>query len=170
MLIGERIKMVRLYFDLNQADFGNKISVGQAYESQIEKGDRDATDKIVKLICYEFGVSETWLRTGEGSMFSSAADDPVARLATEKNMTSMEETILREYLMLPMQYREVIRDAILRMAAAISAAPETEQPQSADAVRVFRAARSNDNTESGYVEIPRSTLDKLKEAPVTDEI
>ena len=39
-----------------------------------------------------------------------------------------------------------------------------------DAVRVYRAAKSDDNAEGGVVELPRRALDKLKTAKSTDEI
>ena len=36
---------------------------------QWECGINSLTDQIINSICREFGVSETWLRTGEGEMF-----------------------------------------------------------------------------------------------------
>lgn len=68
----DRIKLIREYFKLTQKEFGKKIDVGQTYLSQLEKGDRPLTEKIIKLICFEFHVSYAWLVNGEGEMFSNS--------------------------------------------------------------------------------------------------
>lgn len=73
--IGERIRQVRRDKKMNQTDFGKTIFVSQNYLSAIEKNDNLATDKIIKLICLIYGVSEEWLRTGEGSMYSAEDSD-----------------------------------------------------------------------------------------------
>ena len=39
----------------------------------------------------------------------------------------------------------------------------------ADTVRVFRAARSSDNTPPGYVDMPAARLQKLRDAPESDD-
>lgn len=73
--IGERIRQVRRDKKMNQTDFGKTISVSQNYLSAIEKNDNLATDKIIKLICLIYGVSEDWLRNGEGPMYSAEDSD-----------------------------------------------------------------------------------------------
>lgn len=45
-----------------------------------------------------------------------------------------------------------------------------EAPVAADTVRVFRAARSDDNSEAQVLDVPRARIEKLKEAKETDEI
>lgn len=67
-----RLKKVRETLKLTQKEFGEKIDVGQTYLSQIEKGDRPLTEKIIKLTCYEFHVSYAWLVDGLGEMFSNS--------------------------------------------------------------------------------------------------
>lgn len=69
MTINERVKVVRKQLKLTQKDFGQKICIAQTYLSQIEKGDREVTDKIAQLISLQFNVNENWLRTGQGEMF-----------------------------------------------------------------------------------------------------
>ena len=73
MTINERVKELRSFLKMNQSTFGEKIGIAQTYLSQIEKGDRDVTDKISKIICLtEWNgrkVSEDWLQNGMGDMF-----------------------------------------------------------------------------------------------------
>lgn len=73
--VGLRIKAIRDDKNMNQAEFGAPLAIKQGYLSNIEKGARPATDKIIKLICLIYGVSEEWLRTGEGSMYSAEDSD-----------------------------------------------------------------------------------------------
>ncbi|MDR3200646.1 MAG: XRE family transcriptional regulator [Spirochaetales bacterium] len=41
----------------------------------VEAEAREVNDRLVKLIVGQFGVSETWLRTGTGEMFVKPADN-----------------------------------------------------------------------------------------------
>ena len=63
-----RIKEIRKFSGLNQTEFGARIGVAPNTVSGYESGSREASDAIIKSICREFGVSETWLRTGAGEM------------------------------------------------------------------------------------------------------
>lgn len=67
----ERIKEIRKVLNLNQAEFAEKIGLGQSTLGMIEVGKRTFNDKHIKLICSTFNVNENWLRTGNGNMFSS---------------------------------------------------------------------------------------------------
>lgn len=64
-----RIKQVRTALKMNQSEFGDKIGIGQAGISAIEKGIRGVTDRNIQLICEKFNVNENWLRDGTGEMF-----------------------------------------------------------------------------------------------------
>lgn len=88
MTQNERLKKIREVLNYTQKDFGKKIDVGQTYLSQIESGDRPLTEKIIKLVCYEFHVSYAWLVNGDGEMFSNndaALKDKVDRIMESEN-------------------------------------------------------------------------------------
>ena len=67
----ERIKELRKALGLNQMEFGKRIGVAPNTISTYENGTRALSDAIIMLVCREFGVSETWLRTGAGEMFAA---------------------------------------------------------------------------------------------------
>ena len=68
--MNERIAEVRRDSGLTQEEFGSRIGgLSRNYIWMIEKGDRTPSDRTISDICREFGVNETWLRTGEGPMF-----------------------------------------------------------------------------------------------------
>lgn len=64
--MNERIKLLRKALELNQTDFGARIGVKQGTVAAYESGARVPLDSVVVSICREFGVSESWLRSGEG--------------------------------------------------------------------------------------------------------
>ena len=65
----ERIKALRKTLGLTQQNFAERIGVKRQTVAQYEIGRNIPTDMAINLICREFGVDETWLRTGEGEMF-----------------------------------------------------------------------------------------------------
>lgn len=68
-----RIKELRKSLGLNQSEFGAKIGVTTSAISGYELGSRVPSDAIIKSICREYGVNETWLRTGAGDMYRSVS-------------------------------------------------------------------------------------------------
>ena len=67
--MNERIKELRKALNLTQQKFADAIGVRQNTVAQYEMGRNPPTDTVITLICREFNVNETWLRTGEGEMF-----------------------------------------------------------------------------------------------------
>jgi len=45
----------------------------------MERGDKRITDRSVRQISIEFGVSENWLKTGIGEMFDKTEDIDIAK-------------------------------------------------------------------------------------------
>jgi len=75
MTINERVKALRKHLGLTQVEFGSRVAIAQSYLTNIERGEREVTDKIFKLICLEFSVNEEWLRNGTGEMFITLSRD-----------------------------------------------------------------------------------------------
>jgi len=69
----QRIIEIRKYYGLNQEQFAEKLKLSRSFINQIEVGKRNVSDRTITDICREFHVSETWLRTGEGEMFTAVS-------------------------------------------------------------------------------------------------
>lgn len=63
-----RITDVRKSAGLTQGEFAEKLGLTRNFISLIENGNRIPSDRTITDICREFGISEKWLRTGEGDM------------------------------------------------------------------------------------------------------
>ncbi|MCL2174404.1 MAG: helix-turn-helix domain-containing protein [Treponema sp.] len=70
-----RVRILRKFLKMNQAEFGEKIGLSDSALSRIEKGLITLTDHNILLICTQHRlehnktVNEEWLRTGKGDMF-----------------------------------------------------------------------------------------------------
>ena len=70
----DRIKELRKSLNLTQTEFGAKIGVTTSAISGYELGTRVPSDAIILSICREYGISDTWLRTGYGEMRAPRSD------------------------------------------------------------------------------------------------
>lgn len=83
--LAERIRIVRTESQghkLSMAAFAQKINVSPSAVSQWETGDKNPSKVYIHAIASEFGVNETWLLTGDGSMHDALEpEDEMAQLA-----------------------------------------------------------------------------------------
>ena len=69
MTENERIRVLRGELGLTLVQLGEVLGITAAAVSSIETGKSSVTDRTRSAIVREFGVSELWLRTGEGEIF-----------------------------------------------------------------------------------------------------
>ncbi|MCL2293647.1 MAG: helix-turn-helix domain-containing protein [Spirochaetes bacterium] len=68
--INDRLKEVRHALKLSQKQFAKGIFLkSSGYLGCIEVYRHEVNDRIIELVVSAYGVSKTWLKTGEGSMF-----------------------------------------------------------------------------------------------------
>ena len=183
--IKENLFTVRKIFKLSQEDFGKRIGLSKASVSAIEKGNRDVTDRTIRLICIEFNIDENWLRTGEGDMFVALPTEELDMLAERYNLSSSAKKIVQLFV----ELEENEMDAVMRFIdkiASISDEPvdsqrgkigeSLKQPQSivsemqeckknAPNGMAFRVARSKSHTDGEWVEKDKQRTEKFKNAP-----
>lgn len=84
----ERIKQLRSTLNKTQQQFANQLKISRNNVACYETGKNTPSDAVVSLICREFNVNETWLRTGEGEMF--------VKLDREQEIAQMVSTLFKE--------------------------------------------------------------------------
>ena len=67
--VGERVRSIRKREGLTMEKFGSRIGISNPSVSTIESGKSNPSNQTILSICREFGVSEMWLRTGEGKPY-----------------------------------------------------------------------------------------------------
>ena len=130
--MNERIKALRKALGLTQQKFADKIGVRQNTVAQYEMGRNSPIDSVTALICREFGVSEAWLRTGDGEMFLPVdADEELAQVLTEIKQSddSIVKSIIKSYWALDDAGKSVIRQLVADLAEAVQ---EDKAPEAAE--------------------------------------
>lgn len=113
--MNERIRKLRKSLGLTQAEFGRRIGIQQTTVAGYETGGREPIDAVVTLICREFHVSETWLRTGDGEPFvKSEPDDELAYVFAQIKISDDDliKKIIKTYWSLDEKEKAVIRKLI----------------------------------------------------------
>ena len=95
MTIGDRIKIVRESEGKNQRDFASSIKISQPTLAMFENGQREPKDIHIEQICLKYGVSEKWLRTGEGEIKIEDCKDNRYFSNVGKLQRADDETIMR---------------------------------------------------------------------------
>lgn len=75
MDMGERIKQIRSVIKKTQQEFADTLGLKRNTVASYEIGKILPSDRTITDICREFGVNETWLRTGAGEMFQKRSRD-----------------------------------------------------------------------------------------------
>lgn len=97
----ERIRYLRKdILHMNQTDFGKVLGVSRSVIKNMELNvlaRPEQKEPIIKLICKEFHVNESWLRTGDGEPFAcDLEEDEFSSYAAEidRNDPRLKQAIL----------------------------------------------------------------------------
>ena len=85
MTISKRIRNVRQTLNMSQVEFAKAIYISNGYIAELECEHRRVNDRIIHLISLTFGVSEKWLKTGEGDMFFKTPGEKLQRMVSLYN-------------------------------------------------------------------------------------
>lgn len=118
-----RIRELRTALHLTLEGFGDRIGVTRAAVSKWENGDRGIADSMVVSICREFGVSEQWLRTGEGEMFEQTRETVLDRLAAEYSLDKEQVSVIENFLDLSPQERTLFLTQMRKVFGGPAAQP-----------------------------------------------
>ena len=66
--INQRIDFLIKALGFTKTKFAESLHVSSQFVSSLCSGAKQPSDRTIADICREYGVSETWLRTGEGEM------------------------------------------------------------------------------------------------------
>lgn len=86
--------------------------------SRIESGERNITEQIILSVCREFGVSESWLRTGEGEMMEHTDEDTELAKILGQIAGSNDElikAIIKSYWLLDEKDKAAVRKLVDRL-------------------------------------------------------
>ena len=106
--MNNRFKEIREKLGFSQEKFGEIIGLSKSGISNIESGQRNVTDKHIKLLCSELNINPDWLRTGEGEMFNESDEFSLDEYAKQHSMSEMDLKIIKGFLDLDPEVRKII--------------------------------------------------------------
>lgn len=134
--INDRFKMVRKDSGLSQDAFSKRLKITSTSISKIESGINNPSDRTIALVCSEFGISEEWLRTGNGPKTLATSGTLLGQLQQKYDMSDLELRIIKSYLELPAESRKKFEEFVVKLTEEQkeqAANPDSElQPVSPD--------------------------------------
>lgn len=112
MTQGERVKEVRKSLNMTLEKFGEKLGVTKVAISNIEKGNRNLTEQMVKSICREYNVNYDYLMYGKGDVFDDLPQTILDELCAQYNLDELDRQIVDIYISLPKQLRDSVKEHI----------------------------------------------------------
>lgn len=122
--MNERIKKLRKDLDLTQQEFADRISIKRGAVANYEIGRNIPSDSVINLICREFNVNETWLRTGTGEMFNPSPRSALDVLAAEYHLDQTAYVVVEKFLNLKPEYQQGVIEYFKAVAAALNENPD----------------------------------------------
>lgn len=122
--MNERIKKLRKHLDLTQREFGSRIGIKGNTIANYELGRNEPIDAVISLICREYNVNETWLRTGTGEMFNPSPRSALDALAAEYHLDQTAYVVVEKFLNLKPEYQHGVIEYFKAVAAALNESPD----------------------------------------------
>jgi SOS-response transcriptional repressor LexA len=108
MTIGDRFKQIRSALGMNQADMARAISVNPSLISDIERGDKEPSKKVISALILNYKINSNWLLIEQGDMYikdisteeekppkSALEQELEASIGAHPKFTEIEERLAR---------------------------------------------------------------------------
>lgn len=109
--LNERIRHLRKdVLDMSQRQFADALGMAQTSISALESPGGGVSERFIKTVCTMFNVSENWLRTGSGPIYSEHEAFSLDQFAREHGATQLELEIIKVYFELDPAIRRAVMD------------------------------------------------------------
>lgn len=98
--------MLRKEKNLTLEQFGAKIGISGPALSQIESGKNNPSNSTIIGVCREFGVNETWLRTGNGDTHQAEGDAELFSAWAGRHLSEESSEFKRRFMRVIMNMSE----------------------------------------------------------------
>lgn len=133
----ERLKELRRALRLTQQEFADRLGISRGNIATYETRDGIPGSSVVNLICREFNVNETWLRTGEGDMFIQQSREDEIAAAVHQMLSGESSEFKRRLIAVLSKLKEeqwiFLEEKMREILDARPAAPPSGQSPAAEA-------------------------------------
>ena len=144
--MNERIRALRKNLGLTLEKFGGKVGVTRGAMSSIENGKRNVTEQMFKSICREFNVNPSWLRDGEGEMFTESNKEDQMMKWAEEIMTEEDDSFRRRFVSAIMTFTEKDLDWLhekMELFISINETGSQPEPTTEELEEEYKKSRLN---------------------------
>lgn len=92
-MISERIQVIRKESGLSQEEFGKRLAVSRNVVAKYENGLVEPPELFINHLSIKFGVSENWLKTGEGEIYTAITEEDLFSEKLGKILASENDMI-----------------------------------------------------------------------------
>lgn len=124
----ERLNLVRKRKGFNQEEFGKRIGVTRSAVCNYESGTRPISDQVILAVCREFGIAESWLRYGSGTMDAPKDDDVLGKVIDDYHCNKFEGEFLKTYFQMTEAERAEFVTALYRLIRPLMKNMEGKNP------------------------------------------
>lgn len=150
--MNERFREARKARGLTMKEVAGLIKCSYGAVSNAELGRSQTADWYIAAFCDALGISETWLRTGEGSMDAASQETGVRELAEavarECGGNTVFRALIEVYLQLDPEGRETLARFVRTVAARVQLG-ETGLPPFPTMDELDEGAPPEENEKSG---------------------
>lgn len=114
-----RIIQVRRVLGLTQKEFGLNLGCSRDKISNIELGRVVPDDVFINHICVVYKVSDHWMKTGEGEMWSKTTSDSRHISESYEQLSPSLKCVVDAILRMPEKDRPVLEAFLAELAAAL---------------------------------------------------
>ena len=125
ILICKRFAEIRSALRMKQGDFAKEIKLTQGHVSDIENKRKGVSNRVIEIICLKYGISEEWLRTGNGEMYSPISQDERYAINVGKLQRTDDDTIIRWVNAIAETNPDVLKDIEEFMKKLLDITPES---------------------------------------------
>lgn len=111
MNIHERLKYLRTQLNLTTRAFGASINMSGGAITNMEKGQRNITDRTIRDICREYNINPDWLINGNEPMYDDVID--------ELDIDDEVKQLTKQYCLLNDTDRELVKNMINSLSEKI---------------------------------------------------
>ena len=123
----DRLKKLRAAPGMSQRTFAGRIQISHGTVAMYETGRIVPPNAIIQLICHEFHVNGTWLRTGQGEMFETETRSEIQQLAEKYRLSPRAAAAVEHFCTLAPEVRDTLPEYFTDVAAAMQKAEPSKR-------------------------------------------
>lgn len=136
------VELRKKHLKMTQADFAKRLKLSQGAIGNYELGTRPLNDRTISDICREFGVNESWLRSGEGEIFAQPESFSLDEFARSRGASDLDLEIAKAYFDMPPDLRHAVIEHFKNYLSKEKMPPVQIEQEASEDIEAWAAAEA----------------------------